>query len=165
MTPGRRHYPRAKRKGELANDLLRETREATQCGRKEDECVRQARLRITWHPEEELALDEPECGHHYARAMSAWATLLAWTGFGYDALDQHIRFKSSAKPVTWFWSNGNAWGTCTQTPGAEGGAKAAVRLNVLAGEITLKTISLSDRAVTLDAPRQLKSLDSFDAVV
>ena len=30
--------------------------------------------------------DEPECGHHYARAMSAWAPLLALSGYLYSAV-------------------------------------------------------------------------------
>ena len=31
--------------------------------------------------------DEPECGHHYARAMSAWSPLVALSGFGFLAVD------------------------------------------------------------------------------
>ena len=34
--------------------------------------------------------DEPECGHHYARAMSAWSSVVAWSGFHYHAADKAL---------------------------------------------------------------------------
>jgi uncharacterized protein (DUF608 family) len=104
--------------------------------------------------------DEAECGHHYARAMAAWATLLAWTGFHYDALEQHIRFKSSDEPATWFWSSGNAWGTCRQVP-----ADSSVRFAVNGGQITIAKITVGEKTKTLDKAMTLKSSDSFDAVL
>ena len=36
--------------------------------------------------------DEAECGHHYARAMTSWAAILALTGFQYSAVDKTITF-------------------------------------------------------------------------
>jgi hypothetical protein len=54
--------------------------------------------------------DEPECGHHYARAMASWSALLALTGFHYSGVNKTMSFTS--KPGTYFWSNGYAWGTC-----------------------------------------------------
>ena len=36
--------------------------------------------------------DEVECGHHYARSMSAWTLLLALTGFSSNADRGEIRF-------------------------------------------------------------------------
>src|SRR5438094_10481299 len=60
--------------------------------------------------------DEPECGHHYARAMSSWAAILALTGFHYDAIEQTMRFNAAAKDVRWFWSTGDAWGVVVQSP-------------------------------------------------
>ena len=42
-------------------------------------------------------LQRAECGHHYARAMASWATILALTGFEYDAIDQKMTF-ADAKP-------------------------------------------------------------------
>ena len=29
--------------------------------------------------------NEPECGHHYARAMASWGCFMAWSGFRYSA--------------------------------------------------------------------------------
>ena len=36
--------------------------------------------------------DEAECGHHYARAMVAWAGVLALTGFNYSGVTKSIAF-------------------------------------------------------------------------
>jgi len=54
--------------------------------------------------------NEAECGHHYARAMASWASVLALTGFQYSAVDKTINFNNQLG--NWFWSNGYAWGTC-----------------------------------------------------
>ncbi len=54
--------------------------------------------------------DEPECGHHYARAMASWASVIALSGFRYSAIEKSISFTS--QPGIYFWSNGYAWGTC-----------------------------------------------------
>ncbi len=53
--------------------------------------------------------DEPECGHHYGRALASWNALVAWSGFHYSAVDRRIGFGS--RPGRHFWSNGSAWGT------------------------------------------------------
>ena len=34
--------------------------------------------------------DEPECGHHYARAMSAWSGFAALSGFLYRGADGEV---------------------------------------------------------------------------
>lgn len=81
--------------------------------------------------------DEPECGHFYARSMTSWATLLAWTGFRYSGVKKSMRFTS--KPGTWFWSNGSAWGTCKTTAGK-------VTITVLHGQLELNSFSLGDTA-------------------
>ncbi|UJR15607.1 hypothetical protein I4U23_002543 [Adineta vaga] len=53
---------------------------------------------------------EPECGHHYGRSMTSWATLLAWSGFHYSAVTRTMEFGD--KTGVFFWSNGYAWGSC-----------------------------------------------------
>jgi len=82
--------------------------------------------------------DEPECGHHYARAMAAWATVLAWTGFNYSAVDETIIFQ--AKPGRHFWSNGHAYGTCQIH---EDGDDLKVTLTVEGGSLCLKKLILA----------------------
>ena len=78
--------------------------------------------------------DEAECGHHYARAMAAWAALLALTGFQYSGVTQTMAFKAGAG--TYFWSNGFAWGTCAINGGN-------VRLEVKHGTLTLSRFELA----------------------
>jgi uncharacterized protein (DUF608 family) len=79
--------------------------------------------------------DEPECGHHYARAMASWAAVLAYSGFNYSAVQKSMEFTSNSG--VYFWSNGSAWGTCKIE-----GKKA--ELTVLKGEIQLKSFTLKD---------------------
>ena len=53
--------------------------------------------------------NEGEFGHRYARAMAAWAGILAYTGFQYSAVDKTMGFNS--KEGNYFWSNGYQYGT------------------------------------------------------
>ena len=78
--------------------------------------------------------DEPECGHHYARAMASWASVIALSGFDYSGVTQSMTFTS--KPGTYFWSNGSAWGTCK----IEGNR---AELKVLDGEVALKQFTIN----------------------
>jgi non-lysosomal glucosylceramidase len=72
--------------------------------------------------------DEVECGHHYSRAMSSWALLLALSGFQCDVDGKRMRFApvtdASTEPSVFrsFWSCGLAWGTYEQRHDAESGA-------------------------------------------
>jgi hypothetical protein len=56
--------------------------------------------------------DELECGHHYARALSSWALLLALSGFSYDGVNHTMGFdpKCSLESFSTFWSTGEGWG-------------------------------------------------------
>ena len=63
--------------------------------------------------------DEAECGHHYARAMASWAAVPALSGFAWDGREKAMTF--GANEGTFFWSNGDAWGTCRIGPGGEDG--------------------------------------------
>ncbi len=82
--------------------------------------------------------DEAECGHHYARAMIAWAAHLAITGFHYSAVDEVMTF--AAKPGRWFWSNGSAWGQVRVEEGRDG---LCVALKTLSGQLRLKRFVLT----------------------
>ncbi len=75
------------------------------------EIVRNARLR--YDGEKRNPWDEAECGHHYARAMSSWSTVVALSGFAYDGAKAalvvapripHDRFDC-------FWATATGWGT------------------------------------------------------
>lgn len=78
--------------------------------------------------------NEAECGHHYARALASWAAVPALTGFRYSAVTGVMEFARSAKPTTWFWSNGYAWGTFGQRSTRKG---LTVELKVLHGTVRL----------------------------
>jgi len=80
--------------------------------------------------------NEIECGHHYARAMASWASVIALTDFHYSAIDKRMTF--TAKPGTYFWSNGSAWGTIDIDE-----EKANIKL--LHGILTLNSFVLKDR--------------------
>jgi len=81
--------------------------------------------------------DEAECGHHYARAMASWAGILAESGFLYSGVSRSVKFTD--KPGEYFWSNGNAWGTCSVV---KDGADYSVNLKVLHGKVALESFQL-----------------------
>ena len=104
--------------------------------------------------------DEAECGHHYARAMASWAAVLALTGFHYSAVDGTLEFAAAGKPVRWFWSNGSAWGVCSQKPGR---GKTHVEVKVVEGQLAFSRFVLTHfgqtetrRPVTLHAGKAMK---------
>jgi hypothetical protein len=82
--------------------------------------------------------DEAECGHHYARAMASWAAVLALSGFQYSGVDRTMAF--APRPGTWFWSTGDAWGTCRVEDGRAG---FRVGLSVRGGRLALRSFELS----------------------
>jgi non-lysosomal glucosylceramidase len=99
-----------------------------------------AAIRSRYDGRKRNPFNEAECGHHYGRAMASWATLLALTGFHYSAVTGTIAFAPARNPVTWFWSNGSAWGTCRQVP-ARG--KIRVELRVLHGQLRARRLVLT----------------------
>lgn len=52
---------------------------------------------------------EAECGHHYARAMAAWAEVIALSGFRYDGVTKTLYLKEQKSEM--FFSTGTCWGT------------------------------------------------------
>jgi uncharacterized protein (DUF608 family) len=99
--------------------------------------------------------DEAECGHHYGRAMAAWATVLALSGFHYSAVSATITFTAQTTPNQLFWSNGNAWGICRQTQLGKG---VQVEIEVKDGEIALQVLVLTGLgSVHLGATRVLRA--------
>ncbi|MBM3263040.1 MAG: hypothetical protein FJY97_06380 [candidate division Zixibacteria bacterium] len=120
------------------------------------QCIRDIRAR--YDGRKRSPFDEAECGHHYARAMTAWAAHLALSGFHYSAVTGVMTF--TTKPGRYFWSTGHGWGTC------EIGAKGKgprVDLLVRYGRVGLSAVRLRpDRILRLDAPR---TLDAGEQVV
>ncbi|MFO8007580.1 MAG: GH116 family glycosyl-hydrolase [Candidatus Brocadiia bacterium] len=85
--------------------------------------------------------DEPECGSHYARAMSSWGLILALSGYFCDASRGLLRFapRVNAADFRTFWSNDAGWGTYAQSLSDDGGE---LRLEVLYGEQELRVLQL-----------------------
>lgn len=79
---------------------------------------------------------EPECGHHYARSMASWASIIALSDFQYSGVERRMQFTN--KPGNYFWSNGYSWGTCTV-------AGDAVTLEVIKGSLDSIKLTLTGR--------------------
>jgi hypothetical protein len=105
------------------------------------ECVRNTRSRHDG--EKRNPWNEPECGHHYARAMSAWSTLLASSGFRYRGGERAITIKGPAGHRC-FWSTATAWGTFHVTA-------AGVTLHVDHGTLECRTLTVNGKRHTPNA--------------
>ena len=92
-------------------------------------------IRNRFDGEKRNPFDEPECGHHYARAMASWSAPMAYSKFHYFGPDKALSFTSN--PGTYFWSNGAAWGTCKVE------AKQAT-VTVLYGKIGIAVFTLEN---------------------
>ena len=80
-----------------------------------------------------------ECGSYYARSMSAWQLVNAWSGLHADAIDGTIRFEPKATgDYRLFWSAGKAFGELV----SQGGR---LSLKVLGGEADLSRVAVDDR--------------------
>lgn len=98
---------------------------------------------------------EIECGYHYARALSSWAPALAISGFRFSAVNGAMQFAATSGPGRFFWSNGSAWGTCTQNGGT---AYKEVEISVRHGQITLRRFALTGfEVVELEKPRTIST--------
>jgi hypothetical protein len=89
--------------------------------------------------------DEPECGRHYARAMSAWSGLVAISGFAYHGSEQSVSAAPRIRSANFssFWSTGNAWGVFSQS--VRNGRKQ-FSLSVLYGKLPCRKVELAGEA-------------------
>jgi hypothetical protein len=83
--------------------------------------------------------DEYECGHWYARALSSYGYLQAFTGVRYDAVDQVLYVDSQVGDFISFLSTETGFGNVHYTKG-----KATI--NVVYGLIPVKKVIVNDRA-------------------
>jgi len=92
--------------------------------------------------------NEPECGHHYARAMSAWALLVALSGFHYSGVDRRLTLtpRVRAQNFRCFWSAPRGWGRFSQ---AISPANHAVEVETLEGSMTLTSLALAGNGKAL----------------
>ncbi len=85
--------------------------------------------------------NEPECGHHYARAMSSWSVLLALSGYHYDATKGLLRIVPcrAEYPFRTFFTAGTAWGVASM---GRVGDRLQTTLQILWGEVPLQVLEV-----------------------
>jgi uncharacterized protein (DUF608 family) len=85
--------------------------------------------------------NEQECGHHYARAMAAWAVPLALAGFHYSAVAQRLQLAPRRSPEAFqtFWVIPTGWGMAGQQID---GRRQQVRWEVRAGQVVVQRLGV-----------------------
>jgi hypothetical protein len=137
------------------------------------ECIHNIRSR--YDGEKRNPWDEAECGHHYARAMASWTSLVAVSGFAYDGthasvvavprlshVDPSAEFRS-------FWATGTGWGTFSYARSSPG--STLFTLDVLSGTLpcssceikaagTRSSVQLSDKSLahTMDSKSDRRAI-------
>ena len=102
--------------------------------------------------------DEAECGHHYARAMASWASVLALTGFQYSAVEKSMNF--DAIDGTYFWATGHAYGQLIQK---ESGNEREVSIIVLNGQVNIKKFVLNKFGIkSFPEPKKIGSGEKYN---
>jgi non-lysosomal glucosylceramidase len=99
--------------------------------------------------------------------MASWAAVPALSGFAWDGRAKAMTFNpvvadapvvaDSAAEGTFFWSNGDAWGTCKIGPGGH-----SAELRVLHGDLALKSFRLG--SAPAKAFKQTKDLKEGQTV-
>ena len=85
--------------------------------------------------------DEFECGHHYARAMSAWSGILALSGFRYRGDEDRVVVapRLPGPDIRSFWSTATGWGMFSQSV-RDGRTRFA--LSVIEGKLPCHAVEL-----------------------
>jgi uncharacterized protein (DUF608 family) len=109
------------------------------------ECVENIRSR--YDGEKRNPWDEPECGHHYARAMSSWSTILALSGFRYDGAKASVVAVPQVAHADFqcFWSTGTGWGTFSTHQHA---GVTVFAVKVLAGTLNCRSCEIAASGAT-----------------
>jgi uncharacterized protein (DUF608 family) len=86
--------------------------------------------------------NEPECGHHYARALASWACFVAWSGFRYSAAQRELTLmpRTRRQAFRCFWSAPSGWGSFTHTLKPEG---QQVEIHVSEGSLSVATLAVN----------------------
>jgi non-lysosomal glucosylceramidase len=102
--------------------------------------VRNTRLR--YDGEKRNPWDEAECGHHYARAMSAWSNIRALSGFLYDGPAATVIAAPPAAGNSFqcFWATGTGWGEFSLRKDP---ARTIFQLKVLSGVLACRSFELA----------------------
>jgi hypothetical protein len=97
--------------------------------------------------------DEAECGHHYARAMTAYGAVLAWTGFHYSGVNKIMKFNELEG--AYFWANGYSYGLIDLK---KEGNKIHVSIEVM-GEDPLEIRSFEIRSFGKHTFREIRKIE------
>jgi uncharacterized protein (DUF608 family) len=107
------------------------------------------------HPSKRNPYNEVECSSHYARAMSAWGTLISVCGFEYHGPKGYLAYSPRLTPEKFKapFTAAQAWGTIEQV--REGG-KQTQRIAVKWGELRLRTLQVDTEAPATERTVQLR---------
>jgi hypothetical protein len=85
--------------------------------------------------------NEPECGHHYARALSSWAVLLALNGFHYSGPDRRLTLTPRVRgsSLRSFWTLPSGWGSFSHGISA---TRQRVEIRPVEGALTLTSLAV-----------------------
>src|SRR5579863_1523593 len=94
--------------------------------------------------------DEAECGHHYARAMSAWSAVLALSGFRYDGSNAAISAHPPILNDTFhcLWATGTGWGTFAIV---KSGPTTRFSVHVIAGSLACRSCEFAASGAVVEA--------------
>jgi non-lysosomal glucosylceramidase len=68
-------------------------------------------IRIRHDGERRNPWNEPECGHHYIRALAAWSSVVVLSGFGYEARSAELEVTPRQAGLRrGFWAAASGWG-------------------------------------------------------
>jgi non-lysosomal glucosylceramidase len=103
--------------------------------------------------------DEAECGHHYARAMSSWSSVVALSGFHYEGDRGHVIALPRLPHENFhcFWATGTGWGTYSLRRTQTGAVEFNIR--ALAGALPLTSCALAAPGSRATAQAGGKKLD------
>jgi hypothetical protein len=104
------------------------------------ECI--GNIRARYDGEKRNPWDEAECGHHYARAMASWSSVVALSGFYYEGDRAHV---ATLPPVAQedfrcFWSTGTGWGSYSLRSNGRRGIHLIIQ--VLSGTLPCRSCTL-----------------------
>ena len=120
------------------------------------ECIHNIRAR--YDGEKRNPWDEAECGHHYARAMASWTSLVALSGFAYDGFQASLVAvpRLPHRKFQCFWATGTGWGTFSYIRSAD--ESTQFTLLVLAGTLPCRSCEITAPGTVSSVHLEGKSL-------
>jgi uncharacterized protein (DUF608 family) len=88
--------------------------------------------------------NEPECGHHYARAMSSWAVVLALNGFQYSGPEKKLVLTPRVRGASLrsFWTLPSGWGSFAHSASA---ASQRAEIAAVEGKLGLASLAMEGK--------------------